>query len=414
MGKTVLRKKWNAMLIGIGLLTFVGCATPPPPAPPPTTEYMNLTVQAVKSGQMTPSLESAYDFISTIRKPENIIIIYDASGSMLWPTTPGGEPRYIHAYRSLVKYIQGMQEKDNVGLLVFGSRYPSGIFEGKVHNLPAAKLSCAEDIEIAVPFRKFKKETFLPELERLNDSKSYKGDTPIGGAILAGVKILKEGKGERKHIIVITDGGEECYSPEGLPKGVPGSVAPEEAVKKAKDSRITVSIVGYGLGHGKDGKIIANPEQMLASLKSLATGVFVVANTGEELLRALMQVEVENFRFNLFDRNDRDLGKFKLGERVKVDMRPYTHREPEPEKTVMEKFVSKVKETKDKLLDKEKPVEPPKPLRIKFTISAIGERLFKKDFGVTSEMENVNLFLGLKSASDTDPDIAPENLQWKE
>ena len=160
--------------------------------------------------------------------------------------------------------------------------------------------------------------------------------------------------------------------------------------------------------------MIGNPQQTLASLKNLATGVFVVANTGEELLRALMQVEVENFRFNLFDQNGRDLGKFKLGERVKVTMNPYTYREPEPEKTGMEKFVSQVKGTKDKLLNKEKPVEPPKPLRIKFTISASGEREFKKDFGVTSEMENVNLFLGLKSASDTDPDIAPENLQWTE
>jgi hypothetical protein len=414
MEKIILRKKWNIMLILIGLLAFVGCATPPPPAPPPATEYMNLTVQAVKSGQMTPSLESAYDFISTIRKPENIIIIYDASGSMLWPTTAGGEPRYTHAYRSLVKYVQGMQEKDNVGLIVFGSRYPSGIFGGKVFNLPAAKKSCIEDIEITVPFRKFKKETFLSELERLNQSKNYKGDTPIGGAILAGVNILKETKGERKHIIVITDGGEECYSPEGLPKGVPGSVAPDEAAKRAKDSGITVSIVAYGIGRGKDGKLIANPQQTLASLKKLSTGIFVEANTGEELLRALMQVEVENFRFNLFDQNGRDLGKFKLGERVKVTMNPYTYREPEPEKTGMEKFVSQVKGTKDKLLNKEKPVEPPKPIRVKFTISTIGEREFKKDFGVTSEMENVNLFLGLKSASDTDPDIAPENLKWAE
>jgi len=414
MEKMDLRRKWNALLLWIGLLAFVGCATPPPPAPPPAAEYMNLTVQAVKSGQMTPSLESAYDFISTIRNPENIIIIYDASGSMLWPTTAGGEPRYTHAYRSLTKYIQGMQEKDNVGLIVFGSRYPSGIFGGKVNNLPDAKRSCIEDIEIAVSFRKFKKEIFLPELERLNQSKNYKGDTPIGGAILAGVNILKETKGERKHIIVITDGGEECYSPEGLPKGVPGSVAPEEAVKKAKDLGIKVSIVGYGIGHGKDGKLIANPQQTLASLKNLATGVFVVANTGEELLRALMQVEVENFRFTLFDQNGQDMGKVKLGERVKVNMKPYTYRPPEPEKTGMEKFVSQVKGAKDKLLDKEKPVEQPKPIRIKFTISAIGERVFKKDFGVTSEMENVNLFFGLKSASDTDPDIAPENLKWTE
>jgi hypothetical protein len=213
---------------------------------------------------------------------------------------------------------------------------------------------------------------------------------------------------------VITDGGEECYHPEGPPKGVPGAVSPDGAVRKARELGITVSIVGYGIGHGKDGQIMANPQQTLEGLKKLANGVFVVANTGEELLRALMQVEVENFRFSLIDQNGRTLGKFKIGERIKVNMAPYTYREPEPEKTEMEKLLSQVKEAKDKLLDKEKPVEPSKPIRVKFTISAAGERVFKKNIGVTSEMEDVKLFLGLKSATDTDPDIAPENLKWME
>ena len=413
MKEMAARYVWNFLFGFIGLFMLAGCATPPPPPPPPAAEYLNLTVQAVKSGQLTPSLESAYDFVSTIKSPENVAIIYDSSGSMLWPTAAGGEPRYLHAYQSFSKYIEGMREKDNVGLIVFGSRYPSGIFGGKVHNLAAAKKSCTEDIEITVPFGKFKKETILPELKRLNQSKSYKGDTPIGGAILAGVNILKETKGERKHIIVITDGGEECYHPEGSPKGVPGTVPPDEAVRKAKALGITVSIVGYGIGHGKDGRMVANPQQTIESLKNFANGVFVVANTGEELLRALMQVEVENFRFTLFDQNGQNLGKFKIGERIRVNMMPYTYREPEPEKTGMDKFLSQVKEAKDKLLDKEKPAEPPKPIRVKFTISASGERVFKKDFGVTPEMENITLFLGLKSPTDIDPDIAPENLKWE-
>ena len=163
---------------GSCVLVMVGCATPPPPAPPPDVESLNLTVQAVKSGQMTPSLESAYNLIATIKNPENVIIIYDASGSMLWPTTAGGEPRYINAYRSLTKYIQGMREKDNVGMIVFGSNHPSGIFGGKVYNLNAARKSCLEDIEITVPFGKFEKEIFISELERLNQSKSYK-ETPL-------------------------------------------------------------------------------------------------------------------------------------------------------------------------------------------------------------------------------------------
>jgi hypothetical protein len=404
------RRIWQALITGILFYTLIGCATPPPPPPPPDVESLNLTVQAVKSGQMTPSLESAYNFIATIKSAENTIIVYDASGSMLWPTTVGGEPRYVNAYRSLTKFVQGMRERDNVGLIVFGSRYPSGIFGGRVFNATAAKKSCLEDIEQTIPFGKFKKETFLAELERLNQSKSYKGDTPLGGAILEGVNVLKQAKGERKHIIVITDGGEECYNLEGLPKGVPGSVSPDEAVRKAKEAGITVSIVGYGIGRGKDGKGIANPQQTLESLKSMASGVFVVANTGEELLSALMKVEVENFRFTLLDQYGKDLGKFKLGERIRIDMKPYTVRPPEPEKSGMDKLISRVKES----MEKEKPVEPPKPLRIKFTISVSGEREFKKDFGVNSDLESVNLFLGLKSASDTDPDIAPEKFKWVE
>jgi hypothetical protein len=414
MKRRFAKEKRNIGLVGILLLTLLGCATPPPPPPPPTAEYLNLTVQAVKSGQLTPSLESAYNFVSTIKSFENVIIIYDASGSMLWPTLIGGEPRYLHAYRSLSKYFEGLRERDNVGLIVFGSRYPSGIFAGNVQNMAAARRSCTEDIETTVPLGRFRKGSFTNELDRLSQSRSYKGDTPIGGAILAGVDILKEARGERKHIIVITDGGEECYHPEGPPKGVPGAVSPDKAIQKAKELGITVSIVGYGIGHGKDGKIMVNPQQTLESLKNLANGVFVVANTGEELLRALMQVEVENFRFALIDQNGRTLGRFKIGERIKVNMMPYTYREPEPEKTEMEKILSQVKEAKDKLLDKEKPVEPPKPIRVKFTISAAGERVFKKTFGVTSEMEDVKLFLGLKSATDTDPDIAPENLKWTE
>ena len=408
------KERWNIRFVWIVLLTLVGCATPPPPPPPPVAEYLNLTVQAVKSGQLTPSLDSAYNFVSTIKSPENVVIIYDASGSMLWPTVVGGEPRYIHAYRSLSKYFEGLRERDNVGLIVFGSRYPSGIFAGNVQNMAAARKSCTEDIETTVPLGRFRKESFAKELDRLSQSRSYKGDTPIGGAILTGVEVLKEAKGERKHIIVITDGGEECYHPEGPSKGVPGAVSPDKAVEKAKEQGITVSIVGYGIGHGKDGRVMANPQQTLESLKNMANGVFVVANTGEELLRALMQVEVENFRFSLIDQNGRTLGRYKIGERIKVNMKPYTYQEPEPEKTEMEKILSQVKEAKDKLLDKEKPVEAPKPIRVKFTISATGDRVFKKTFGVTSEMEEAKLFLGLKSATDTDPDIAPDNLKWTE
>jgi hypothetical protein len=160
--------------------------------------------------------------------------------------------------------------------------------------------------------------------------------------------------------------------------------------------------------------MVSNSKQALDSLKSMATGVFVVANTGEELLRALMQVEVENFRFDLLDQHGRNLGKFKIGETININMTSYNTPKQEPEKSGMEKFVSQIKEKGEKILKKDEPVAPPKPIKTKFTIQARGERVFEKSFGVTPDMENVTLFLGLKSATDTDPDIAPENLKWED
>ena len=402
----------NYLLGCMGLFLLVGCATTPPPLPP--AEQLRLTIQAVKSGQTTPSMESAYDFISALKSSEHITIIYDASGSMLWPTAAGGAPRYKHAYLSLAKYVKGMKAKNHVGLIVYGSRYPSGIFDGKVYNLTAAKKSCMEDIAITVPLGQFRMESFQSELERLSQSKSYRGDTPIGGAVLAGVDLLKGVPGERKHIILITDGIEECYSEKGLPNGIPDAVSPEDAVKRATELGITVSIVGYGIGHGKDGKMASNAKQALDSLKSMATGVFVVANTGEELLLALMQVEVENFKFDLLDQDGRNLGKFRIGETINVNMTSYNPPKQEPEKSGMGKFITQIKEKGGMILKKDEPVASPKPIKTKFTIQATGDRIFEKSFGVTPDMEDVTLFLGLKSATDTDPDIAPENLKWED
>jgi hypothetical protein len=384
MKKTILNRIIACLLILTPLLFLGGCATPPPPGP----EYVNFTVGVTGTGKTEADLESAYSLISNIKSPDNILIIYDASGSMRWPTAPGGEPRYKHAHKSLARYLEGVRASDNVGLIVYGSRYPSGVFGGKIQNAAVAKKSCTEDIVVTVPFGKFNKGSFRSELDRLSQSRSYRGDTPIGGAIVKATSIFKGIDVDRKHIILITDGAEECFNKGDRSNSVPGSASPEDAVQKAADEGITVSIVAYGVGRGKDGHVVANPEQALNSLRNLSTGVFVVANTGEELTKALMQVEVENFKFDLLDLNKKTVGKFSIGQTIQVDVSKY----------------------KDQARKSE--AGPDKPPKMKFTITTAAEKGFQKDIGFPVNVKDVRVYLGLKSPGDMDPDILPPDMRW--
>ena len=382
MNKKIFYGIIASLLILAPFLILGGCATTPP-----GPEYVNFTTGVTGAGKTEPDLESAYALISNIKSPDNILIIYDASASMRWPTAPGAEPRYRNAHKSLAKYLEGIRPSDNVGLIVYGSRYPSGIFGGKIQNAALARKSCTEDIAVTVPFGKFNKGAFRSELDRLGQSRTYKGDTPIGGAILKAAGIFKGVSADEKHIVLITDGAEECFN-KSRSNSVPGSVSPEEAVKKASDEGITVNIVAYGVGRGKDGHAVGNPEQALESLRNLATGVFVVANTGDELTRALMQVEVDNFKFDLLDMNKQVVGKFSIGQTIRVE-------------------VSKYKDQAKK--SESRPAMPP---RMKFTINAAAQKGFQKDIGIPVDSKEVRVYLGMKSAGDADPDILPPEMKW--
>ena len=384
MEKRRLEKALHCFAIYLPFFFIIGCA-----------HHVDITVEAVRAGTLKADLESAYDLISTIKSADNIIIIYDASGSMNWPTKPGGEPRYKNAHRSLSKYLERMRKADNVGLIVYGSRFPSGIYGGKILDMDAAVKSCMEDIAVKVPLTTYDPHAFQAELKKLDQSKNYRGDTPIGNSIRKATEILRGAKGERKRIILVTDGTEECYSKDRA-NSVIGAISPEDAVRTAMDSGITVSIVGYGVGRGKDGHAAGNPDQALRSLKNLATGGFVDANTGAELIRALMQIEVENFQFDLLDVNKEIIGKIRIGHTFQLDVARYTT----PLNDVGSGLVSKLDGSGKK------------NNKLKFTLRASGERNFKKDIGIPMGTKEVKIYLGLKSPYDTDPDIAPDSLKW--
>ncbi len=337
----------------------------------PQEKYVTLNINAVKSGSTQSDMDMAYKFISNIRNPENTIIIYDASGSMLWPTSTNGKPRYKTAIESFNKFVDKINPKNNVGLLVYGSNSDSGIYHGNVQNASLATQSCNNDIETVVSLSKFDQKKYDSALAKFSNANAYKGDTPIGNAIMKAANILKDVKGNRKHIILITDGEEECYGK------VKGAISPTSAIKFASDNNIRVSIVAFGIGKGKNAVTLPDAKKTLQKLKNLTTGVFVQAASGEELLDALIRQELDNFPFNIIDNKGVIIAQASIGTTARINIAPYY-------------FTDFTK--------------------IKLTISAVGEKTFTKNIAITPSQSNYNIYLGFRSDNDIDPIFEPANL----
>lgn len=371
-----MRGRGIAVLVVLAAL-ITGCATP----------RQVLTVSATRAGEQKSDAQAAYDLVASFKNRDNVIIIYDASGSMRWPVKSGGAPRFKEAHKAFADYVQRASQNNNVGLMVFGSRQPSGIMEGVIHDMAKAKVSCNDDIEVRVPLGKLSAATFQGEIGRLQSSESYRGDTPIGNAVTKAADLLAKAVGARKHIILITDGAEECWQPDG--KGVPGSVSPKDAIRSATGKGIDVSIVSFGIGRNKEGTVLANQKDTLASLKSMATGVFVEANTGEELFAALMQVEIERFPFALMNTAGQEVGRFVLGQSIQLTPKPL--------------------EAGTNIQGSAKNLG-----KSRYTVVAKGEREFRVDLALPWDRPRVDVFLGLKSRDDASPDVAPDEYRWKQ
>jgi len=146
------------------------------------------------------------DFKSYDRKAEGkISIIYgiDASGSMK------GEKLKIAKKAGIALAFKAIQEKNKVGLVVFGS-------EIKEHLLPTLD--------------------FMELLRRLSEIKASM-ETDIAKSISKSIELFP--KNDTKHLILLTD---------ALPtKGVIPEKETLQAVSKARDEKITISLVGINL-----------------------------------------------------------------------------------------------------------------------------------------------------------------------
>lgn len=296
-------------------LLLSGCANKP------INVDVNVEAHATQAGKMEPgSTEDAFRFVQGVREPESIVLIYDASGSMRWPIREGGEPRFGPAYRALVQFVERTARHDKLAIIVYGSQLPSGVTDGKVLNSMRAKASCNDDIKVVQILQPVKDHAEikgrLTYLEKMN---AYRGDTPLGNSMMKAAELLANAPGE-KRVVLLTDGAEECYPQ------IAGSISPKDAVQKLKEANITVDIVFSG--GGLDSKGISNDRSKdnAKNLSALATGQFYEAGSYDELVNALLRIEIAKFRYELVDSKGKVAASANLGQRISLPAGQYIFR----------------------------------------------------------------------------------------
>jgi Mg-chelatase subunit ChlD len=296
-------------------LLLSGCASQPIPV------NVNVEAHATQAGKMEPgTTEEAFRFVQGVREPESIVLIYDASGSMRWPINEGGEPRFGPAYRALLQFVERTARHDKLSIIVYGSQLPSGVTDGKVLNASRAKASCMNDIRVVQTLQPVKDHAEIKgRLTYLEKANAYRGDTPLGNSMMKAAELLADAPGE-KRVVLLTDGAEECYPQ------IAGSISPKEAVQKLKEADITVDIVFSGGGLDAKGVATERTKDNAKNLSALASGQFYEAGSYDELVNALLRLEIAKFRYELVDGKGGVAATANLGQKISLPSGQYTFR----------------------------------------------------------------------------------------
>ena len=265
-------------------------------------------------------MEDAFRFVQSVREPESIVLIYDASGSMAWPIREGGEARFGPTYKALLQFVERTARHDKLAIIVYGSQLPSGVMDGKVLNAARAKASCNDDIRVVQALQPAKDRADIKSrLTHLARANSYRGDTPLGNSMMKAAELLANTPGE-KRVVVLTDGAEECHPQ------IAGSVSPKDAVRKLKEADITVDIVFSGGGLDSKGVASERSRENTRTLSELATGQFLEAGSYDELVNALLRIEIAKFRYELIDNKGGVAASANLGQQITLPSGQYTFR----------------------------------------------------------------------------------------
>ena len=233
---------------------------------------------------------------------KNVEIIMDASNSMTGMV--GKETKITAARRVLTQTINGLPDFLNVGLRVYGHRFPTDDYN-----------NACRDTELLVPIGPVQKAKLVEIVNKIQT----KGRTPLVLSLLEAIKDFE--KIPNGSIILVTDGIESC-------KGDIKSISP--AIKKS-GLELEVSIVGFDIKE-------AAARQELESIAKSTDGRYIDARNAGELLSALEQTL--KLEYVVLDEKGKEAGRGVVGgDEVKLKEGTYALRvllAPEP----LEKKVS--------------------------------------------------------------------------
>jgi len=324
------------------LLTVMSCAHKPQPAPLPKervkTEFL-LVGHRSPAGQPDHSQEALekkkeiYHALKNLSGQSHIIIIYDASGSMRERLGEKEQKRFEAAFEGLKQIVSLFRPKDDVRLVVFGSKKLSGLTsEGVIIRKDYVRaMEACGDVELVYnsPKEGFDQKDLFKAIQFLGSEKAYIGDTPIGYSVLKAHSLLKGLPNSTA--ILITDGEEtgpllaqniskDKAWEQRLKRDYPNfddlTVSAFDSIKKLVDEKIHFSPILYGLrGPGdKEAQKIRDFYHKLATASGSAS---LEAATPHELLNAFMDAEMMSFTYGLYstesDKKGQLMAKGKLG-----------------------------------------------------------------------------------------------------
>jgi hypothetical protein len=220
---------------------------------------------------------------------KNVEIIMDASNSMTGLI--GKETKITVARRVLTQIINGLPETMNVGLRVYGHRYPTDAYQ-----------QACQDTELLVPIGPVQKAKLVEMVNKIQT----KGRTPLVLSVLQAIKDFE--KMPNGSVVLVTDGIESC-------NGDIKSISP--AIKKS-GLDLKVHIVGFDI------KEKESREQLEGIAKS-TEGMYLDAKDANGLLSALEQtLKIEYVVLD--EKGEVKARGFVGGEAVKIPEGSYTLR----------------------------------------------------------------------------------------
>ncbi len=206
----------SSAIIVTGALLLGGCAGSSP-APSEPSQMEEKTIESSSETKATMEQKDT-DMQKTIKKKKNIVVIFDASGSM--NAMLGSEKKIDIAKKALNAYIDSLSPDVNVSLLTYGEI-------GSSSQADKAS-SCA-----AIDEKYYLGPMNVPVLKGKVNAILAKGWTPITNALTKANTILAAHPDEENRIVLVSDGEETCG---GDPIGI---------AQKIKTGNAKVDVVGF-------------------------------------------------------------------------------------------------------------------------------------------------------------------------